>query len=776
MARLPAVTATVLCLEQDWPKIASESHDNPPHLTAPDNLAYVIYTSGSTGKPKGVLIEHHNVVRLFQATDSWFQFGPDDVWTLFHSIAFDFSVWELWGALLHGGRLIIVPFEVSRSPREFYELLCRRHVTVLNQTPSAFRLLVATEPAFDHNRLGLRLVIFGGEALDFQSLKPWFDRHDDDAPQLINMYGITETTVHVTYRVIRKADLSHCVSSAIGVPIPDLEVYILDRYRNPAPIGVPGEIYVSGAGLARGYLNRAELTSERFVNHTFWPDKKRKLYRSGDLARRRSNGDVEYLGRIDNQVKIRGYRIELGEIQAVLKEHPALRDAVVVVREEVQGDKRVEAFVVATDPSLETSELRKFLQRKLPDYMVPTAVVFMEALPLTVNGKIDRRALPASCHDRENVAEIIPPRDDMERQLVQIWEDELGVRPISIRDDFFDLGGHSLLAVRVFARIEQSLGVRLPLSELFHVPTVEGLAEVIHRGVCSSAWRSLVPIQAGGSRSAIFAVPGVGGNVLCYADLAWLLPPDQPFYGLQSRGLDGLEKPLSRIEDIAESFLKEIREVQPVGPYYLMGACIGGVVAYEMAQQLRAAGQEVRLLVLLETWMPQTTAKRWRRPNVRALALLGMVLSRLRLYFHTLKRFNGPQRFDYALDRLKMVAEMIMRRDVLRGDPSEYHLRIVTEANLIALQHYHPRDYPGRVALFCAEDRNSVSDHDPTLGWGHLVSGSLETHTLPGKDSGSLLVEPQVRSLARQLEACIQCAQLVAAFVAPSIEAIRFCA
>ena len=228
--------------------------------------------------------------------------------------------------------------------------------------------------------------------------------------------------------------------------------------------------------------------------------------------------------------------------------------------------------------------------------------------------------------------------------MVQIWEDELGVRPISIHDDFFDLGGHSLLAVRVFARIEQTLGVRLPLSELFHVPTVEGLAGVVSGGARSSSWRALVPIQVGGSRSPLFAVPGIGGNVLCYADLAWLLPLEQPFYGLQSRGLDGLEKPLSRIEEIAASFLKEIREVQAVGPYYLMGACIGGVVAYEMAQQLRAAGEEVRLLVLLESWLPDTTAKRWRRPNVRVLALLGLVLSRLRLYFQTLKGLHGSQR------------------------------------------------------------------------------------------------------------------------------------
>ena len=323
IAGLPVHNATVLCLDQDWGEISTQSQDNPPPLTTPDNLAYVIYTSGSTGTPKGALIPHHNVVRLFRATDSWFHFGPDDVWTLFHSYAFDFSVWELWGALVHGGRLVIVPFDVSRSPREFYELLCREQVTVLNQTPSAFRQLVQAEESItDTSRLGLRLVIFGGEALDFQSLRPWFERHGDQRPRLINMYGITETTVHVTYREIKEADLSVGGSSLIGAPIPDLELYVLDSHRNLVPVGLPGELYVGGAGLARGYLNRSELTAERFVGHPFDDGEGRRLYRSGDLVRRRADGDIEYLGRIDNQVKIRGFRIELGEIETVLAQHP----------------------------------------------------------------------------------------------------------------------------------------------------------------------------------------------------------------------------------------------------------------------------------------------------------------------------------------------------------------------------------------------------------------------------------------------------------------------
>jgi amino acid adenylation domain-containing protein len=479
--RLPAHNATVLCLDRDWGEISGKSQDNPLPLTAPDNLAYVIYTSGSTGIPKGTLIAHHNVVRLFRATRSWFSFAPEDVWTLFHSYAFDFSVWEIWGALLHGGRLVIVPFEVSRSPHEFYELLCREQVTVLNQTPSAFRQLVGVEESIiDPSRLGLRLVIFGGEALDFQSLKPWFDRHGDQRPQLINMYGITETTVHVTYRIIKEADLSARQPSLIGAPIPDLELYVLDPHRKLVPVGVAGELYVGGAGLARGYLNRGELTAERFVSHPFDDGKGRRLYRSGDLVRRRGDGDIEYVGRIDNQVKIRGHRIELGEVETVLAQHAAIQQAVVLAREDSE-DRRLVAYVVAAAgyaPSVH--ELRSFVKQKLPEYMVPSAFVVLDSLPLTPNGKLDRKALPAPDQTRPELEKtFVAPRTPVEETLASIWSDVLQFDHVGIHDNFFELGGHSLLATQLISRIRETFKIDLPLRSLFEAPTIYGLAQRI---------------------------------------------------------------------------------------------------------------------------------------------------------------------------------------------------------------------------------------------------------------------------------------------------------
>ncbi|HEU4507416.1 MAG TPA: amino acid adenylation domain-containing protein, partial [Pyrinomonadaceae bacterium] len=345
--QLPELAVTTLRVDADWTNIANEPEDNPVQIGTPENLAYVIYTSGSTGKPKGVLVQHDNVIRLFRATDEWFHFDENDVWTFFHSYAFDFSVWEIWGALLHGGRLVVVPHWVSRSPDSFHELLRTEKVTVLNQTPSAFRQLIrADEDAPSSEELSLRLVIFGGEALELESLRPWIDRHGDSKPQLVNMYGITETTVHVTYRPLSESDLDQTGKSIIGCPIPDLETYLLDSNLELAPVGVPGEMYVGGDGLARNYLNRPDVTADRFIPHPFSNVPGERLYRTGDLARWIGPNELEYLGRIDQQVKIRGFRIELGEIESVLRQHPALRDALVVAREDEPGDKRLVSYVV----------------------------------------------------------------------------------------------------------------------------------------------------------------------------------------------------------------------------------------------------------------------------------------------------------------------------------------------------------------------------------------------------------------------------------------------
>jgi amino acid adenylation domain-containing protein/non-ribosomal peptide synthase protein (TIGR01720 family) len=472
---LPSTPAGVLCIDQVLaePALAGEETNLSPS-SGPDHLAYVIYTSGTTGKPKGSLITHRNVARLFPATESWYQFDDRDVWTLFHSCAFDFSVWEIWGALLYGGRIVVVPFLVSRSPEAFYQLLAKEKVTVLNQTPSAFRQLIQAEEMVGQRELALRYVVFGGEALEMQSLRPWFERHGDQRPRLINMYGITETTVHVTYRPLSQEDLN--AGSVIGVPLPDLQVYILDARREPVPIGVPGEMYVGGAGLARGYLRRPELTEERFVPDHLTGHPESRLYRTGDLARFLPGRDIEYLGRIDNQVKIRGFRIELGEIESVLCQHRAVREAVVIAREDVPGTKRLVAYLVHSQSAPGLDSLRTHLKKTLPDYMVPAAFVFLDRLPLTNNGKVDQKVLPAPEEQRPELAGgYVAPRTLAEEKLAAIWSKVLRVERVGVNDNFFELGGDSILSIQIISLARRD-GLRLTPTLLFANQTIAELA------------------------------------------------------------------------------------------------------------------------------------------------------------------------------------------------------------------------------------------------------------------------------------------------------------
>ena len=480
LSSIPSHNGKVICVDSDE-AIRQEPTTNPECLSTPENAAYIIFTSGSTGKPKGCLVTHQNVVRLFTQTEHWYGFNSTDVWTLFHSYAFDFSVWEIWGALFYGGRLVVVPYVVSRSPAAFYELLGKEQVTVLNQTPSAFRQLIWAETnAATKQDLSLRYVVFGGEALELQSLKPWFDRHGDEKPLLVNMYGITETTVHVTYRPIRRKDLTEGLGSVIGVPIPDLQLHILDENLNPVPPCTPGEIFVGGDGVARGYLNRPELTATRFIKDPFSTTPGARLYRSGDLARFLANGELEYLGRIDHQVKIRGFRIELGEIEAALNQHPTIRESVVVPHEANGGEKRLVAYIVAKNDAPSISELRDYLSKKVPEYMVPAIFMSLDSLPLTENGKVDRRALPSpEDRARPNIkTEYVAPRSATEKKLVEIWSSVLEVQNVGIRDNFFDLGGDSISSIASLSRAHQC-GLHFSVKELFDNPTIESLAAVI---------------------------------------------------------------------------------------------------------------------------------------------------------------------------------------------------------------------------------------------------------------------------------------------------------
>ncbi|GHO70206.1 hypothetical protein KSC_090980 [Ktedonobacter sp. SOSP1-52] len=484
LTHLPSLTCSVLCLDTHRQWLADQPAHNPACTVMPQNAAYMIYTSGSTGRPKGVMVPHINVHRLFSMTQGWFSFGPTDVWTLFHSYAFDFSVWELWGALIYGGRLAVVPYWVSRSPDEFSQLLAREDVSVLNQTPSAFQQLINAEARQPFAlEMALRLVIFGGEALTLTTLRPWFERHGDQHPRLINMYGITETTVHVTYRVLSQADLEGDRGSVIGTPIQDLRLYVLDSRQQLVPLGIAGELYVGGAGLATGYWQRADLTAERFVPDPFGDVWGARLYRTGDLVRYDIAGDLEYLGRVDQQVKVRGFRIEPGEIEAVLARRPGIREVVVVVREDIPDDKRLVAYLTrdTEDSAPNSAELRRHVQQLLPEYMRPAAFVFLAALPLTANGKVDRKKLPAPIWDEASPEEregrkLLSPIEEL---TMQAWQQVLQRDQLEVEQNFFEVGGHSLLATQIVARLQQITGIEIPLRTLFEAPTIASLSQRI---------------------------------------------------------------------------------------------------------------------------------------------------------------------------------------------------------------------------------------------------------------------------------------------------------
>ena len=479
LAPLPATGACIV------PVHADDADAELPTVNG-DAASYVIYTSGSTGTPKGVLVEHRNVVRLFEQTQAWFTFGEHDVWTLFHSIGFDFSVWEIWGALLHGGRLVVVPHEISRSPAEFHALLVREGVTILNQTPSAFTHLEQADRA-SSAALALRQIIFGGEELRLTSLAPWVARHGDQRPVLVNMYGITETTVHVTYRRLSAGDIALGQSSPIGRPIPDLAIHLLDENGQPVADGVAGEIHVEGAGLTRGYLHRPELTEERFVLRQR-PGTQQfvRMYRTGDQAVRTRDGDHLYRGRIDDQIKVRGFRIEPKEIEQCLARSALISACHVGAHCYGEADVRLVAYVVPASGKGTSAwndkadaELRRLAAGQLPDYMRPSAYVPLTALPTTAHGKIDKRALPLPQDTAWVAKPTAAPTDEEEACILQIWNDSLGLKGIGRQDDFFDHGGTSLALIRSLTLLKKHYRVDLNPSVLVEGATAERLAMAV---------------------------------------------------------------------------------------------------------------------------------------------------------------------------------------------------------------------------------------------------------------------------------------------------------
>lgn len=739
----------LVSLEAAREEIANQPSTALSTVLTADSLAYVSYTSGSTGRPKGVCVPHRGIVRLVCETD-YLHFGRDETFLQFAPVAFDASTLEIWGALLHGGRLAVFPAGLP-SLSELAGFITQQGVSTTFLTTGLFNQLVDEQL----ERLGgLRQLVTGGEVMSTAHAARVRARFPH--LRLINGYGPTEnttfTTTHPVIQLPRDGG-----SIPIGRPIANTTVYLLDPLRQPVPIGVPGELYTGGDGLATGYLGRPDLDAERFVAHPFDATPGARLYRTGDLARWLPDGTIEFLGRVDRQIKLRGFRLEPGEIETVLSQHPAVAQAAVLLDQVAGQDARLIAYVTPrTSIPPDPAELRGYLQKHLPDYMVPAVVMPVPAIPLNANGKVDRSALPqVSAAPTTGRPPVLPPRDPVETKLVAIWEQILGVSPIGVQDNFFQLGGHSMAGVRLFSHLEKEFGRRLPLAALFECPTLEQLAARLREPGMGAACSSLVAIQPRGTRPAVFFVHGAGGgNLWTYTALVPHLGPDQPVYGLESRGMRGLPE-FDRIEDMAAHYLREIRTVQPQGPYYLSGYCFGGNVAYEMARQLEASGEKVALLALLDSAAANSTYQQipWWQP----IFYVRFALNTARwLREFLVKPAHEQQHF------LRRKTAALSRRlfNRMRGLPDATTVDEVIDTSIFpeielnlwkihlhALSNYRPAAYGGRIVLFRTNGHPFLCSFDPKFGWGPLAAGGVDEIPLPGAHEG-IFMEPHVRQVS----------------------------
>jgi amino acid adenylation domain-containing protein len=711
-----------------------QSHDSR-------DLAYVLYTSGSTGKPKGVAICHRAVVNFLSSMRVLPGIEARDVLLSVTTLSFDICGLELWLPLTTGATVVIAPKEVAMIGQRLADVMASSGTTVMQATPATWRLLL--ESGWQGNP-HLK-ILCGGEAWSQELAQQLLPK----CSTLWNMYGPTETTIwSAVYRVQDEGRV------LIGRPIGNTQFYVVDSQLQPVPAGVAGELLIGGDGLARGYLKRRDLTAEKFIANPFNPGADSRLYRTGDLVRYLADGNIEFLARADDQVKIRGFRIELGEIESVLRTCPGVSDAAVVVREQGENQRLVAYVVSSKEGHCNPAQLLDQLKMNLPDYMVPFTYVMIEKLPLTANGKIDRKALPTP--GRATIKTQSPPaapRDMLEQQLKQLWEKILPVHPIGLTDNFFDLGGHSFVAVQLFSEIKALTGIDLPLATIFRAPTVAELAGILRKGGWSPHWSSLVPIQPGGSRYPLFLAHGAEGNVLLYAQLARYLGSDQPVYGFQSQWLNGNGRLHPSISEMASSYIRELTDLQPSGPYFLGGYCLGGIIALEMAQQLQAQGQKVALVAMVDTYNLSLISQ----TRLRELAVIHSLQN---FWFHVanllLARDKG-QRFvreksDVALTRLGIRVRALCHALYGRSSPRTQNGYLdvrVKKVNEQAAMQYEPKAYCGRVVLIRPKG-SFWGLNDPASGWGEVIRDGLLVREIPVYPKG-LLVEPFVKMLAEEL-------------------------
>ncbi|HEY9809170.1 MAG TPA: amino acid adenylation domain-containing protein [Halomicronema sp.] len=756
ISQLPTTNSQLICLDELQDIISPESQENLITTTTPSNAAYLLYTSGTTGKPKAVVAEHKNLMNYILAAQDKFKFESSDVMPCIARFSFSISLLEILGPWMGGGTSVVISREnvldMNRLVQGFNSL------TNVHLTPSLMRKAIDYINAQNlpaENFTNIRRVFMGGDTVApdlIEDVKPIFKN-----AQIYILYGCSETTTLCSnYPVSREIKAT---KNIIGSAFNNVRIRIYDPYQNLVPIGVPGEIYVGGASITRGYANREDLTREKYVVIDG-----ERFYKTGDVGRFLKDGKVELLGRTDFQVSLRGFRIEVAEIESILRQHPQIHDSIVTAREDIPGDKRLVAYIVLegkTKPK--TQELREYLAEKLPDYMIPTVFMVLEALPVTPNGKQDRKSLPAPPLEQERDAEneYIQPRDEVETKLAKIWGNVLNINAIGVKDNFFGIGGNSLQAVTIFSDIQKSFGKSLPLATLLSAPTIEQIANILRNEQENITWSSLVPIQPKGSKPPLFCVHAAAGNVLFYRDLARLLGEDQPVYGLQAQGLDGVKFPLTSVEEMAAYYLEEIRNLQIKGPYHLAGYSFGGAVAFEIARQLQADGETVGLLGLLDSPSPELL----RQGDNNLVSG-----ERLSSHWSNLSQLGMKEKFNYVVDKLQWKVKKYKRkllykvskmyRKMGRKLPEMVKNQLLTEAHRQAAAKYNPPAYQGTAILFRASIQPVKYYNKADMGWTEFVGDGLEIHEVPGKHdtlgTDGVMSLPNVEVLARKLKACLE--------------------
>jgi amino acid adenylation domain-containing protein len=747
----------VLCLDQDWDHaIARHSTTNPVNLSSPDSLAYLIYTSGSTGNPKGVLIPHKGLVNHCFAMVDAFALQPSDRMLQFSSMSFDIIIEELYPTLVTGATLVLRSEIIASSINEFLTFIDRHQVTLLDLPTAFWHELVRGLGQLDR-RLpeSVRLVVVGGEKASKSLYQQWCELVPSTV-RWLNTYGPTETTVSATlYEPAVEGFTWDQAEIPIGRPLNNVKTYILDRHLNPVPVGIPGELYIGGVGVAQGYLNQPEKTQDKFIPNPFTQKTDDRIYSTGDVVRYRSDGTIEFVGRRDFQVKIRGFRIELGEIEQALETYDDLQQAVVIALESTSGQKSLAAYYTVRS-SVQKSDLRSFLQAKLPNYMIPTYFTALSTFPLTTNGKVDRKALPnpqtALLND-----DLQAPSDEIETQLLSMWQGLLGITNLCVTDNFFEMGGHSLLMTRMLLEIEAIWDKELPINILFEAPTIRQLAAFLRSEDPNADRQTVVPFRTEGSQPPVFCVPGARGNLLFAHSLVqhWG-DRDHPVYGLQEPLITDINPLPSSIPAIASYYIHQIKTVQSEGPYYLVGYSIGGLIAYEMAQQLRSGGQEVALLGLLDPAPPIaaiqeramiqrfSTSSRWTFALQLGLLKLVELQDQYRLRLQDVSREAVPSylfhEFKTWLQSSEAQGFWLRFRSIVglasepKTNPSGPETPALSLAMVMkydrAILHYLPKVYGGRVTFFCSEEWGQ----DPVnwKAWERWYEGGCDRYPLSG--------------------------------------------